>query len=398
MGFLDSCMRLNRLLEVGSIIAIFLSCRPILKEKRIHLMTKLSKSFTTNRNFLLIGAGILMIGNLMFWIFASIFLAQLWLAEPIGESLTLATLESVHEENLSADGLPMTEADQIQEGQPEPDSGDPIAGSDRELVFLAAAIDYRGDNYLYGLADSIRLVRVDFSNKKIYVASLPRSLLVNVPTDRIQAENPILLNQSYFYGTPGMQHYVGSGFGAGSLAETIQYNFGISVDHYVVVDFKGFIQLVDALGGIEVDLPEAVDGRPEVFFPAGKQTLSGEQALQLARTRNNYTDIERISNQTFILQALFRKLKSPLVIYRLPQVVNSLQDVIFTDVSPEQIMSLILLLQRIDEQDIVYTNPPSDVIANDKVFIPSVNYTMQVLRWDTEFTDWLNRSLWPSIE
>ncbi len=55
-------------------------------------------------------------------------------------------------------------------------------------------------------------------------------------------------------------------------------------------------------------------------------------------------------------------------------------------------MSLILLLQQIDEQDIVYATPPSDVTNNDKVYIPSDDYTMQILRWDTKFIDWLYQS------
>jgi LCP family protein required for cell wall assembly len=339
-----------------------------------------------------------MAGNLLFWVFVAIFLLRIWSAEPMGESLTLATLAPMTEIESSEEDPPMTELEQTQESYQAEIPEQTESGTGRELIFLAAAIDYRGDDYLYGLADSIRLVRIDFDEPQINVVSLPRSLLVNVPTDRIQAQNPILLNQAYFYGTPGMQHYIGSGFGAGSLAETIQYNFGVSVNHYVVVDFQGFIQLVDILGGIEVDLPEEVDGRPQVYFPAGKQVLNGEEALQLARTRKNYTYIERMGNQDIILQALFRKLKSPLVIYRLPQIVDSLKDSIFTDVSPEQIMSLIFLLQRIDEQDIVYASPPSDVVVNDKVYIPSVDYTMQILRWDTQFIDWLYQSLWSSKE
>ena len=275
----------------------------------------------------------------------------------------------------------------------------PSVGTERELLFLVAGIDYRGEtNYLYGLADSIRLVRVDYAVPQINVVSLPRSLLVNVPVDRIQAENPILLNQGYFFGTPGMQHYSGSGFGAGSLAETIQYNFGVTVDNYVVIDFAGFVQLVDALGGIKVNLPQDVDDLPRSYFPAGEQTLNGEQALQLARIRKNYDDWVRTDNQTIILQAIFNKLKDPLVFYNLPSVIESLQDAIITDVSPGQIRDMLCVLQRIDGADVIYASPSQDLLINDTAYIPSVKYEMQILRWDDRFTTWLYRSLWQERE
>ena len=363
-------------------------------------MTKLSKSFSKNKNFIFFGAVIVMLINLSVCCFAGWLLLRSWSGQPLSEPLSLSTLNPTTEAGLLEDGNQSSreEGDSSHTNDPATNWGDLSTEGENELIFLAIAIDYRGDDYIYGLADSIRLVRVDFDEAQINVVSLPRNLLVNVPTDRITAENPTLLNQSYFFGSPGMGKYAGDGYGAGALAETIQSNFGITVDHYVVIDFGGFIEMVDVLGGIEVDLPVALDDRPSVYFPAGKQILSGEEALQLARARTNYTDLERVNHQNLVLQAVFRKLVDPAVIYRLPTLANTLQDSVLTDVSPEQILTLTALLQRLDEDQILYANPPDDVIANDDQYIPSVRQEMQILRWDSTFIDWLNRSLWMEIE
>jgi LCP family protein required for cell wall assembly len=335
----------------------------------------------------------------MCWVFGALFLVRFWYQEPIGESLSLPTMNPAPQVDSTQPVPPLEELEQIQETYQAETDQESNPTDDRELIFLAVAIDYRGEtNYLYGLADSIRLVRVDFSVPQVNVVSLPRSLLVNVPTDRIRADNPVLLNQSYFFGTPGMQRYVGSGFGAGSLAETIQYNFGVSADHYVVIDFRGFIQLVDALGGIEVDLPYELEDDSGVIFPAGKQLLNGEQALQLARIRMKYGDQVRTENQNLVLQAIFQRLKNPAVISQLPELVKSMQETVFTDVSPEQIASLLLLLPRLEGDDILFANPPAEVLTDDVAYIPSIDYEMQILRWDNVFTSWLYRALWQPKE
>lgn len=358
--------------------------------KRIIAFLKANKPIVV---YLGILSGVLLVTGLatyFFWL-------RPYLRQPMGESFTLPTL-SLESGIYDPAAAPQEELMQIQEDYWDDNRGKPVCGSQQELLILAAAIDYRGGDYLYGLADVIRLIRVDFTEPQVNVVILPRALLVNVPTDRIRAENPILLNQAYFFGTPGMQYYVGDGFGAGSLAETIQYNFGISAQQYVVINFDGFIQLVDALGGVEVDLPEVVVDDPYGYFPAGKQTLNGEQALRLARVRKQYSDLIRTDNQTLILQAIFRKLQDPAVLLRLPEITATLQDAVITDGSPDQITELICVLQKMGDREVLYAAPPAELITTDWVYVPSVQQQMEVYRWDRDFTVWMYQSLWAQAE
>lgn len=268
----------------------------------------------------------------------------------------------------------------------------PLCGDDREWVMLLVGVDYRTGDYLYGLADVIRVVRIDFTRPQINFAAIPRNLLVN-PPERLEVGGPLLLNQAYFFGTEGMGNYRGSGYGAGSLAETIADSFGITPDHYLVVNFQAFEQFIDAIGGVEVDLPEAVDDLPDHYFPAGKQTLNGTEALALGRIRKKYSDLVRINNQTLLLKAIFARLKEPAVLLKLPELALSLGESVKTDLTPKQVNSLICLLPKTEAEDLNFYQPAEDLFSVEMVYIPNLSVEMQIFRWDQAFVEWLKQSV-----
>ena len=269
----------------------------------------------------------------------------------------------------------------------------PVCGNQDELLILLVGIDYLGQGYLYGLADVIRLVRVDFNRPAVEVVTLPRSLLVQVPP-RLDAPAPILLNQAYFFGSPGMQRYVGEADGAGALAETIQYNFGLAPDHYLVVDFSAFIDFIDAIGGVTIDLPSAIDDSPRAFFPAGPQTLSGEEALNLARIRRKYSESVRIDHQTLLLRALLRKLQQPATLAQLPGLSERFLGAVLTDVSPRQIQDGLCLLRQLEGGQVDFHSPGPALIQLGWAYVPSVSQPMNIYRWDAAFVYWLYDKLW----
>jgi LCP family protein required for cell wall assembly len=269
----------------------------------------------------------------------------------------------------------------------------PVCGNQDELLILLVGIDYLGQGYLYGLADVIRLVRVDFTRPAVEVATLPRSLLVQVPPG-LNAPTPILLNQAYFFGSPGMQRYAGEADGAGALAETIQYNFGLAPDHYLVVDFTAFIDFVDAVGGVEIELPAPIDDSPRAYFPAGRQTLTGEQALNLARIRRKYSESVRIDHQTLLLRALLRKLQQPATLAKLPGLSERFLGVVLTDLNPHQIQDGLCMLRRLDSSQVDFHSPGAELIQLGWAYVPSVSQPMNIYRWDAAFVYWLYDKLW----
>jgi len=267
-----------------------------------------------------------------------------------------------------------------------------VCGNDPELQILAIGIDQRGSDYLYGLADVIRIVHIDFKNPHINVVALPRATLINVPPE-LKVGGPMLLNQSYFFGSPGMNYFDGPNYGAGSLQNALKFNFDVSTERYLVIDFQAFVRFVDAIGGIEVDLPTYVDDRPSSYFEAGVQTLNGSQALTLARVRSKYSDLARIENQTIVIKAIFNRLKDPAVIIKLPQILKSLEGSFQTDFSGSQITNMICLLPQLDSGKIQFFNPSEEVITTGWEFIPNMNQQMEIFRWDQKLVDWIKTSL-----
>jgi LCP family protein required for cell wall assembly len=197
----------------------------------------------------------------------------------------------------------------------------------------------------------------------------------NLKTDRQK------LNTAYAYG--------GSDYGPSLLARTLDLNFGLKVDHYIVSNMNLFVDVVDALGGLDVVIPEGgIDGRTStdrsarLVFPEGPQHLNGEQALTLARMRN-ISVFERAEHQNFVMCALREKIERPETILRLPAIIDSFLDNIQTDLTPEQISQLACLGTQMPRSNIVFTAFPLELFRPAEVYDPVLE--QDVFIWDANF-------------
>ncbi|MEV0109045.1 LCP family protein [Nocardia sp. NPDC050799] len=143
--------------------------------------------------------------------------------------------------------------------------------------------------------DTIILVHVPPSGRTTLV-SLPRDSYVDIP-----GYGQDKLNASFAFG------------GAPLLAETVEIATGLHIDHYAEIGFAGFAGIVDALGGIDICVPQAIDDPlAGIDLPAGCQELNGPQALGFVRSRATaLADIDRMNNQRLFLSALLEKATSP---------------------------------------------------------------------------------------
>ncbi len=282
----------------------------------------------------------------------------------------------------------------------------PLCGGPPVTTVLGIGAD-SGIDYRYGLADVIRIVRVDFVTPKVSVLSIPRDLWVEIPGIEDHDITHGKLNQAYFYGGEGMGYYDGPGAGPGLLARTLDQNFGLAVDHYGAVNMQTFVKMVDAVGGIDLYLPNDVDGSPVDertidlgYFNAGNQHLSGEAALRLARIRKRYNDFTRMDHQNMVLCALKEKLLSPSVLPRIPAIISSFQGSILTDLSPEQIGQMACLLPHLERENLLFTSLPDDLFSPGRVMSPQLGKTTFVLEADfSEIRDYVNRFVageWPT--
>jgi LCP family protein required for cell wall assembly len=287
---------------------------------------------------------------------------------PLGEPLDLTTLTPEIQQTSTltttpeiVETLEPTPTETQVEDTPTP-TIEPVCGNDTSMTILLMGIDT--ESYLYGLADSISLVRLDFQTQKVFVVSFPRDLWVDIPGATDPRITQGKLNQAYFYGTEGMGYFDGPGYGAGLLADTFLNNFGISVDHYLTVNKYAFRNIVDALGGISVYLPEDVYTKhdympaPRLYLTAGYHNLNGTQAEEVVRSRQYADgDFGRIRMQSQVIKGLANQMLTPSGIKQIPALANQLRAYVVTDLSTGEITQMACLATYIDPgEDLVFDN------------------------------------------
>ncbi|MFL4950081.1 LCP family protein [Streptomyces sp. MMS24-I31] len=169
------------------------------------------------------------------------------------------------------------------------------------------------DNGQYGRdsgterSDTVILLHLAADRRSATAVSLPRDLMVDVPSCRRpdgSRTEPMFAMFNYAYAMGG----------SACTIRTVEKLTGVRVDHHVVVDFSGFKEMVDAVDGVEVCLKEPVDDKAaKLRLPAGRVTLDGEQALGYVRARKslgNGSDTDRMERQQRFLGALVNKVRS----------------------------------------------------------------------------------------
>jgi LCP family protein required for cell wall assembly len=249
------------------------------------------------------------------------------------------------------------------------------------MFILLVGSDARSNTYKVGLADSIRIVRVDFVDPGMQSLAFPRDLYVEIPG--IESHGGIThgkLNQAYVYGNPGFGYYDDPDLGPGLLADTLVHNFGARVDHYLALNLETFTKVVDAIGGIDIDLPTVVDGRVKNskeknrYFPAGRQHLDGYRTMLLARMRPN-GNIERSEIQNLILQSLAEKLLTPANISKFPEQARLFKDSVQTDLGVVELGQLACIIRRMSTQDLQFVNFPETLFDSARVRDPVLGNT-----------------------
>jgi polyisoprenyl-teichoic acid--peptidoglycan teichoic acid transferase len=159
------------------------------------------------------------------------------------------------------------------------------------LNYVLLGSDSRDTNPGDGRSDSIMLVHLDKNRDKAYIISFPRDMYVEIPG---HGKNKI--NAAYAYGGPKL------------TVETLQNLLGITMDHVVLVDFQGFIDLTKDLGGVTVVNKTAFSSHG-YDYPKGTITISGEKALWFVRERHALPggDLDRAANQRNVIKAIVEK-------------------------------------------------------------------------------------------
>jgi LCP family protein required for cell wall assembly len=214
--------------------------------------------------------------------------------------------------------------------------------------------------------DVLMFARIDVQNATVRAVSIPRDLYLEIPGYGFDK-----ITRAYDFGSKADN----SSFRAGAqlVTDTVLHNFGLALDGVVLTTFGGFVQIVDALGGIDVEnpydlydgeYPTADYGYKEIFYPAGPLHLSGEEALEFSRTRHQDGDDGRVMRQQLVIRALLERARDPQLAESLPEIVAENEDAVRTNLGPSKRLALALAAPNFSNDNVVFATLNDYVYAD----------------------------------
>ncbi len=238
-------------------------------------------------------------------------------------------------------------------------SGQDSAGEPVNILLIGSD-SRRGET---ARSDTLILMHVDFSNRRVYLVSIPRDTRVYIP-----GRGQDKINAAYAYGQSEL------------AVETVEDLLDIDMHYSAEVDFEGFKDVVDTVGGIDITVKKAINDRSSQYrmqIPAGRQRMDGETALNYVRYRHGDSDIERTRRQQNFLRSLAAGTITPRSVLRLPKLIEIFNDNVSTDMSKRDMLSLIGFLREVPKSNletITISGESSNIggisyIEPDRVFI-----------------------------
>jgi polyisoprenyl-teichoic acid--peptidoglycan teichoic acid transferase len=181
-----------------------------------------------------------------------------------------------------------------------------------------------------GRSDSMLLLRFNPQTEQLVVLSLPRDTRTRVRGSLTK------LNEANVYGGPALA--------AESVSDLLG---GVAIDRYVRINVQGVEKLIDALGGVTVNVPKDMKYQDDsqhlyINLKAGEQVLDGDKALQFLRFRYDiHGDIGRVQRQQMFMRAFTEQVLNPATIARLPQILSVIQSNVDTNLSVEELLALV---------------------------------------------------------
>ncbi len=223
--------------------------------------------------------------------------------------------------------------------RPQTPSPEPTTPSSQKILVLG--IDPREDDP--GRSDTMLLATILTETKQASLLSIPRDTRVDM-----EGRGFDKINHAYAYGGPEYTQ------------KTLEALLATKIDHYIMVDIQAFQRMIDALGGVNMEIEKRMyyedpwddNGGLVIDLYPGLQHLDGEQATGYVRYRDNEGDIGRIGRQQKFLKALLTQAVSPEILPHLPQILKEMQSLLKTDLSLSDMLHLTAMLPDIREHGV----------------------------------------------
>lgn len=232
------------------------------------------------------------------------------------------------------------------------------------MNFLLMGIDAR-EGETNTRTDSLILVSVDKEKNRIAMISLPRDTRVEIP-----GHGQDKINSANVYGGPEL------------VMQTVSNLTGVKIDHYLTTNVRGFRDIVDALGGVTIDVekrmyhydPYDEPDLQKIDLQPGLQELNGDKALQYVRFRSDALgDVSRTERQQKFLKALAQEMMQPSTITKLPKLVPTINKYLDTNLGLSQMVTLAKAAKNLSSVEIVTQTMPGKFLDMNGVSYWSVD-------------------------
>ena len=244
-----------------------------------------------------------------------------------------------------------------------------LVAKDKATVMIMG-VDERADDV--GRSDTLMIATLDPDKNQAALLSVPRDTCV-----KIKGHGFDKINAAYAYG------------GRKLTQETIESLLNTHIDHYIKINVHGFTKIIDALGGIDIDVEKRMyyedpwddDGGLYIDLQPGMQHMDGKTAITYVRYRDEEGDIGRIKRQQNFMKAVMDKLVSPTIIPKLPAIVSAVSDSVETDMSVSEILSFLGTLQDAKDNGLKSEMLPGKPVYIEGIsyWVPDISKTRQIL-------------------
>ena len=237
-----------------------------------------------------------------------------------------------------------------------------IVTPQNKINIMVMGVDERSDDG--GRSDTLFVVTIDTNTKEVAMLSIPRDTRVKIPGhgwDKI--------NHAYAFG------------GYKLTQQAVEGLLGIKIDHYVTINIAGFKKIVDAVGGVTIDVEKRMyytdpyddngvgGGAFVIDLRKGVQHMDGDTAIQYVRYRDEEGDIGRVERQHQFLKALMKEVASPSVITKIPAIIKEVSSVVKTDLSTSEMLTLAKTLNDASKNGL-----KTDMVPGKPAYIDDVSY------------------------
>jgi len=209
-----------------------------------------------------------------------------------------------------------------------------------------------------GRADTIVFLSISPKTKDVLILSIPRDTRVEIPERGMDK-----INHAYAFG------------GKKLISETVSLFLDVPIHFYAIADFNGFVNIIDELGGVEIDVEKEMHyvdkaGGLDINLYPGKQILNGEKSLQYIRFRHDQLgDLGRIKRQQKLALAVIEKMMNFDSITKIPQISEEMKGYIETDIKVQDAVALANLFKGINQEEFKI-----ETIQAKPVYIEGVSY------------------------